>query len=200
MALYKIQASRVNNIEADQYTGSVVEEGQIWYDPVYGTLRLYNGNVGGYIINSGSGNINLSAVGQNIVPSTNTTYTLGTPTLRWSELYVGNGSIYLGNVSVSTQGNAVVIDNISANTVSVAGTVSATGNITGQYFIGNGSLLTGINSGSSLPSQTGNAGLYLSTDGSTLSWDSVPGVFNLVIDGGTANTTYSDFIIDGGTA
>ena len=42
MALYKISSSRVNNIQAEDYTGSTVEEGLIWYDPEQGVLRLYN--------------------------------------------------------------------------------------------------------------------------------------------------------------
>ncbi len=55
MALYKISSSRVNNIEADQYAGSVVEQGLIWYDPNTGALRLYNGEPGGQLIGGGGG-------------------------------------------------------------------------------------------------------------------------------------------------
>ena len=53
---------------------------------------------------------------------------------------------------------------------------------------------------SSLPPQTGNVGKILSTDGTNPLWETMPGVFGLVIDGGDAAYASPDFIIDGGTA
>jgi hypothetical protein len=149
MALYKISSSRVNNIDADQYTGSVVEQGLIWYDPETGVLRLYNGDVGGYIINSGGGG----------------------PTNQ-----ISNGD---SNVTVNSDGRVTISVNGVANVAVFEGpqaqfdSVVSTGNITGNYFIGDGSLLTNIQ---------------------------MPGVFGLVIDGGNAAASSADFIIDGGGA
>ena len=150
MALYKISSSRVNNIDADQYTGSVVEEGLIWYDPNTGVLRLYNGEVGGYIINSGGGG----------------------PTNQ-----ISNGD---SNVVVNSNGYVTVSVNGVANVAVFEGpqatfdSVVSMGNITASgYFVGDGSLLTNIQ---------------------------MPGVFGLVIDGGNAEVSSSDFIIDGGAA
>lgn len=152
MALYKISSSRVNNIDADQYTGSAVEEGLIWYDPNTGILRLYNGEPGGYIINSGN----------------------GSPTNQ-----ISNGD---SNVVVNSDGRVTVSVNGVANVAVFEGpqaifdSVQSTGNIgTGGYFIGDGSLLTNVTA-------------------------QVPGVFGLVIDGGNAVASSSDFIIDGGGA
>lgn len=149
MALYKISSSRVNNIEADQYAGSVVEQGLIWYDPESGILRLYNGEPGGYIINSGGGPTNQISNGDsNVVVNSN------------------------GQVTVSVNGvaNVAVFEGPRAMFDSVV----STGNVTaGGYFVGDGSLLTNIQ---------------------------VPGVFGLVIDGGNAAASSSDFIIDGGGA
>lgn len=150
MALYKISSSRVNNIEADQYTGSVVEQGLIWYDPESGILRLYNGEPGGYIINSGGGG------------STN---------------QISNGD---SNVVVNSDGHVTISVNGVANVAVFEGpqaqfdSVVSTGNVTtGAYFIGDGSKLTNIQ---------------------------MPGVFGLVIDGGSAAVVSSDFIVDGGGA
>ena len=110
MALYKISSSRVNNIEASEYAGSVVEQGLIWYDPESGILRLYNGEVGGYIINSGSsGNVDLSAVDQDIVPATSTLYNLGSEEKPWKELFVSDGSIYIGSVRLSNDTGALMV-------------------------------------------------------------------------------------------
>lgn len=121
MALYKISSSRVNNIEADQYTGSVVEEGLIWYDPNTGILRLYNGNVGGYIINSGGGGVSdrISSGDSNVVVNSN------------------------GQVTVSVNGvaNVAVFEGPQA----IFDSVQSTGNIVANgYFIGDGSLLTNV--------------------------------------------------------
>jgi hypothetical protein len=51
-----------------------------------------------------------------------------------------------------------------------ADSMTATGSITADSFYGDGSALTGIDA---LPSQTGEGGKYLTTDGATASWDSV---------------------------
>jgi len=51
------------------------------------------------------------------------------------------------NVTISSAGTANVLT-VSSTGIVVAGTASATGNITGSYFIGNGSQLTGIAAGS----------------------------------------------------
>ena len=149
MALYKISSSRVNNINADQYTGSVVEEGLIWYDPSTGVLRLYNGEPGGYIINTGN----------------------GSPTNQ-----ISNGD---SNVTVNSNGFVTISVNGIANVAVFEGpqaifdNVTVTGNVTASYFIGDGSQLTNI---------------------------SMPGVFGLIIDGGTADYASNDFIVDGGGA
>lgn len=333
MALYKISASRVNNIEAQNYSGSVVEEGLIWYDPEQGILRLYDGNVGGYIINSGGGGGSPGGANTQVQfnnagvfgGSANLTFDSTTGTLSAgavaatgnisAQYFVGNGSLLTGintgpgtelingtsnvrvypngpvaisvngvaNVAVfespqaqfdsvrstgnittdayfigdgsqltgippgytnanveaylptytgnlaSLQGNVTTTANISGNyfigngsqltglpesygnanvaaylptytgnLVSMTGDVTTTGNVRGSYIIGDGSLLTGITS--TLPPQTGNFGKYLYTNGVAPSWEDVPGVFGLVIDGGNAERASTDFIIDGGGA
>jgi hypothetical protein len=151
VALYKIRSSRVNNIAADQYAGSSVEEGLIWYDPNTGILRLYNGEPGGYIINHGSGG----------------------PTNQISD---GDSNVVVnsdGRVSISVNGvaNVAVFEGPQAQFDNVV----SSGNVTANYFIGDGSQLTGITV-------------------------QVPGVFGLVIDGGNAAVASSDFIVDGGGA
>ena len=83
-----------------------------------------------------------------------------------SEVVNGNSNINIPDsgsniyVTVNGTGNVVTFANSG---VYVAGEVSATGNVAGNYFIGNGALLTGINIGYSnanvanfLPTYTGN--------------------------------------------
>jgi hypothetical protein len=98
----------------------------------------------------------------NIVPTSNNVFSLGNATNQWNDLYVSNATIFMNNVPISlTAGNVLTVDgnavltngsntavsttgNITAANVLTGGIVTATGNITGNYFIGNGSQLTGI--------------------------------------------------------
>jgi hypothetical protein len=168
MALYKISSSRVNNIEATEYVGGTNELGLIWYDEVDGILRLYNDQPGGKIINNGSG---------------------GTPGGANTQVQFNNNGTFGGSANLTFDPVTGALGTTS---------VSATGNISAQFFVGNGSLLTGITA--SLPAQAGNAGKYLSTNGIVPSWQTVAGVFGLTIDGGDADFASADFVIDAGGA
>ena len=87
---------------------------------------------------------------------------IGTTSLTFTQNYMAN-SISGGtsnvvvnsnaNVTISSAGAANVLT-VSNTGVYVSGVVSATGNITGNYFIGNGSALTGIATG--IPSEIAN--------------------------------------------
>lgn len=54
--------------------------------------------------------VDLTAYGANIVPSTDDTYNLGSPTKRWASVYVGPNSLHIGDVTVSatTDGNLLI--------------------------------------------------------------------------------------------
>ena len=150
-------------------------------------------------LSNGSGNAQVqtsatSAVVEitgNMLPAGNLTQSLGSNTNRWSNLWVGGNTIFLGNLQLkeasantfavytadgvteaniavgnidvtsiqsgtstisiaAPNGNAVLnvagTDRIVATTTGavITGTVSATGNITGNYILGNGALLTGV--------------------------------------------------------
>jgi len=118
---------------------------------------------------NGVGNIQANS---SIVPSLDGVHDLGSPRTRFDTAYatyfVGNGSLLTGIVvsggtaivngdsNVTVSANGVVTIGISGTgnvvTFDVANTafntsISATGNVTGTYFIGNGALLTGIAAG-----------------------------------------------------
>lgn len=123
------------------------------------------------------GATDLTAVSSNIVPVNSNVFSIGTSASQWKDLYVGNGNLFIANQRLSATGGVlqfnganVVIQNtnptfatlsvtgnvqsanVNTGRVSASGNVTAVGNIQGNYFIGNGSLLTGISgSGNALP-------------------------------------------------
>jgi hypothetical protein len=116
---------------------------------------------------NGYANANVVAYGQsgwagNIIPSANAVYSLGNATNQWSNLWIANNTIYLGNVPLGiTTGNVLtvngnpVLSNSSSTTVTTTGNITAgnlittgslvaTGNVSGNYILGNGSQLTNL--------------------------------------------------------
>jgi hypothetical protein len=75
----------------------------------------------------------------NFLPLFANTYDLGNSTNRWNNMWSNVANTVTANtVTLSASGN------VTGGNVLTAGQVSATGNITGNYFIGNGSQLTGL--------------------------------------------------------
>jgi hypothetical protein len=175
-----------------------------------------NGNVA--ITVSGVANTVVFATGNttfagNLLPTTANTYTLGTASQPWKSLYVSGNTIYIGNNALSADGPNLVWNSNQVATATANGTIdaaaiSATGNITGDYFIGDGSQLTGLPAGYSnanvaayLPIYTGNlvaltgnitttaniAGAYLIGNGSQLTGitAATANIFNTVLANGT---------------
>ena len=100
----------------------------------------------------------------NLLPASNVTYSLGSSDNRWKDLWVANNSIYLGEVTIGTVGSTLTVNganvltgnagsnfstsgNVVGGNILTSGAVSATGNVTGNYIIGNGSQLTGLPAG-----------------------------------------------------
>ena len=96
------------------------ETSQIYFD----NNGTFYGNTGfTFDINSGNvavpGNINLSG---DIIPSANDTYSLGSNSYRWSNLYLSGNTIYLGNATI-TENNAgdIVMTNADGGTYTISG-------------------------------------------------------------------------------
>jgi hypothetical protein len=169
------------------------------------------GNVSGtYILGNGSlltglpdayGNANvanyLNGFIGDIVPVANISYSLGNSTRWWSNLWVANNTIYIGGVPLgmttdnvlTVNGNAVLINNSNTS-------ISTLGNITANYFVGNGSLLTG------LPESYGNANVadYLLTYTGNVAVGNLLAAANVLATNGTFTTvvTARNINADGG--
>ena len=127
-----------------------------------------NGNVnagyfvgdGGYLTNV---NIGLGNISGNIIPSQNVVYSLGNSTNQWKELWVSGNTIYINSVPLSAgpnnvlfyDGNQIVSTNSGGNTnigdlnvanvANIANAVISEGNVTANFFIGDGSFLSNLN-------------------------------------------------------
>jgi hypothetical protein len=135
---------------------------------------IANGN-SSVTIDTANGNVNVNVAGTvvtsftatdsnftgNILPTANVTYDIGSETERWRDIWLSNSTIYLGNSQISANATSLVITNpqggqtvfsgetpaLSVETLLVSGNINAVGNISGDYLLGNGSQLTGIQAG-----------------------------------------------------
>jgi hypothetical protein len=63
----------------------------------------------------------LDPISQSLIPWTGSAYSLGSPTNKWKDLYVSTGSIYIGDVILSTSGSVVLANSaplVAVNTAS----------------------------------------------------------------------------------
>ena len=167
----------------------------------------------------------------NIVPGTDSAFSLGSPNLKFTDLYLAGNSLYLGTTLITSNannsitfaqasntanltdliGNSITVegaavtgninvgDYVLANNVTTGNLVAANanfntltvsniqlnGNITADYYFGNGAFLTGISgNGGSFPA--GNSGAV-----------QINYLGNFSNQGGTPNDTYSTFQFDG---
>ena len=193
--------SRDNNSDSATYVG---QQDRLWWDPV--TNRFYysdgvtpggfpvggGGTVTDRLIN-GSYELVLDATGNVTAPGAISA--VGNVTANY---FIGDGS-QLTNLPVG--GSNITVQNQGNTLTSALNTMNFTGNGVVATNVGN---VVTVNitagSGSGLPPQYGNVGKILSTDGTNPLWETMPGVFGLVIDGGDAAFASLDFIIDGGPA
>jgi len=156
------------------------------------TFAAQDGNVlanvdGNTVLNVASDGLYITG---NVLPTANITYNLGSDTERWNDIFLANSTIYLGNAQISANATSLILTNpegaqtvlsgteanisaaavtatgnIEGGNIVTAGEVVATGNVSGNFFLGNGSQLSGIdttlisngNSNVSIPEAGGNA-------------------------------------------
>jgi hypothetical protein len=136
------------------YNGNA-RPGELVVDLTQDPPPLYVGNNSGQLtlVASGGGGYGNTQVAQflaaglvgNIIPAGNGVNSLGNSTNYWANLWVANNTIYLGGVPLGmTAGNVLTVNGNAVLQNSSNTAISTTGNITANYFIGNGSQLTGI--------------------------------------------------------
>ncbi len=131
--LYKLQASRVVTVRADDFVG---DKDLLWYDES-GILRLGDGvTPGGIPLNLGGGSGTTSTVFNNFLPGINNTYNLGSPSERWRTLYLSSSTFFVGNNTVTIAGTGTILVNGVAISGGSGGGVGFTGSRGDTGFIG----------------------------------------------------------------
>jgi hypothetical protein len=151
----------------------------------------------------GVGNVQSNA---HIIPGVSGVYSLGSPSKKWdsayTDYYYGNGyfltGIQVANVGSLVNGNSNVIINgpngvvtISVNSVpnvatfsttgvNVSGAITASGNVSASYFVGNGSLLTGIVASGGSSIDNGNSNVRIGSSAANVTVG-VSGVGNVAV-------------------
>jgi hypothetical protein len=75
--------------------------------------------------------IDFANIASNVSPSANVTYSLGSPTKRWKDLWLSGTTIYIGAANISTVDSNVIITNPSGGSFTVSG--SESGNATATF-------------------------------------------------------------------
>lgn len=174
-----------------------------------GVIKLFVGNTAQANVIQTVSTDGISVAG-NILPAANVTYSLGNSTLWWSNVWVAGNTIYIGGVPLGmSAGNVLTVGGNAVLSNDSNITITTTGNITADYFFGNGSQLTGLNTSSisngtsnvDIPVANGNvtvttAGAYGWTfdDSGNLTF---PSNGQIVMDGGdgTIGNQSDDFVI-----
>jgi hypothetical protein len=102
--------------------------------------------------------------------------TNGDQTTQNGIVYIYNATLGVWAVLTNTAGNISAGNIVVTNSVA-SGTVSAVGNITGEYFVGNGSQLTGISAGGGGDGGVANSGVFLNAQTITANVD-ISNVYN----------------------
>ena len=120
-------AAYLNN---ENITSANIGAYQTYANATFGTSNYGNANVATY----------LSAFNGNIIPSANVTYSLGSSTRQWKDLWVSNNTIYIGNTPVRVDGGTLLVNGApvggsygNANVAEYLPTYS--GNVRAEYVI-----------------------------------------------------------------
>jgi hypothetical protein len=159
------------NVDVD---GALFVLGNVSADYFIGDGSLLTGLPAGYA--NANVDAHLAGSAGNIIPVGNNAQSLGNATNQWSDLWVSNATIYMNSVPITLgAGNVLTVNGEALLSNDSNTSISTTGNITADYFFGNGSQLTGLSTSSisngtsnvAIPTASGNVTV---TANSTQTW------------------------------
>jgi hypothetical protein len=72
----------------------------------------------------------LSSYAGNIVPSTDSTYSLGSPSKRWNDAFLANNSVYIGDIKLSNNAGTLVVQQVTNAGLQTEAPVANPGTVT----------------------------------------------------------------------
>jgi len=114
-ASYALSSSAGSGGGTSLITGSTYPITSSWSNNSISSSYSLNSNTSSYSNTSTSASYSrnsstasyLDPISQSLIPSTGSTYSLGSPTNKWKDLYVSTGSIYIGETVLSTSGSTL---------------------------------------------------------------------------------------------
>jgi len=128
--------------------------------------------------NASSANVDLTAISSNIIPTANNVYDIGTPTMRWREMYLSGNTINLGGATISSDGTGTL-------QISGAGAVLPAGSKVGTATVA--SIATTGSLAEAIPFYTQASGLNV-----------VANTFYFSADVSTVNKTFRNYYFENG--
>jgi|694.fasta_scaffold01024_17 hypothetical protein len=130
----------------------------------YVEIPLVNGNI--TLTANGSTTLtvtesNLTVAG-NLVPSSNLTYNLGSPTQRWNDLYISGNTIDLNGSTITSGSNGITLTNPLGGTFTVIGTGNSN---TASIVNGSSSIIVDANANINISSDTVSNVVVISSTG-----------------------------------
>jgi len=134
------------------------------YSSSLGTIRLFEGIV---TVNAGVSQLSRTTylvnketlITGNVIPKQNEVFSLGTPEMRWKNLYLSGNTISLGGISISATGDTLTLpSNVNIGPVSLDPTATGATGATGAAGPAGATGLTGNTGARGATGLTGNTG------------------------------------------
>lgn len=132
-----VKFRRGTTLEHSTFTGA---NGEITVDTTLNTVIVHDGVTAGgsrlaKFSEISSQSANLLSVSTNIVPSANVTYDLGTSELSFRDLYLSGNTITLGDKTISTTSNTIVVQGENGEPVRLVADSFKVGNTTASVVL-----------------------------------------------------------------
>jgi hypothetical protein len=143
-----------NAVHTSLSSGSISATNVIATNSTIGTFAALGGTIGG-----------------NVIPSADITYSLGSATNRWKDIWLASGTLYLGDKPLSLTGDTFTLEKMS-----VTSTVDASSVTTGALLVSGGMGVNGKIYSTQIHASSGTVGSFVSTNVTTATLNASTGI------------------------
>jgi hypothetical protein len=124
-----IKLKRTTTASAVPTTGDL-EDGEIAVNITDKKVFIRNGGSIVTVANFNDSAVDLTSIGSNLLPSTTTTFDLGSSSKRWRDLYLSGNTIDLNGATISSDGTGTISISASGATLPLNSNVQISGAVT----------------------------------------------------------------------